>query len=269
MERTKFRVGAIIAMAALVVMCGVALEAQAAINSAVVKTRIFNDDPGSVLGPNLNNYPAQIVLQDTPTGAGFANLHNWRLSQNFLTAHQFRNSDRFILSADVTVAGAGQAEAGLSVSPWWSPDVDGRFQVRTTDGEIACFGGRLPFYSFTGAQGLTYTKGDTIHMEIEYRPRLLTAAFPATIEYRLTMGGNDYTSGKLLFDEGNPGEDPPYGLWGMLNQAQIGGFIQVFTGQSGAGNNIGATWGNIFYAPEPGSLALVGLGALALLRRRR
>ena len=64
--------------------------------------------------------------------------------------------------------------------------MDGRFNVRTTDGEIACFGGRLPFYSFTVAHGLTYVKGNPIHLEMIYRPNGLSAASPATIEYKLT-----------------------------------------------------------------------------------
>ena len=58
-----------------------------------------------------------------------------------------------------------------------------RFNFRTTDGEIAVFGGRLPFYSFTGSQGITYTKGDTVRVGVIYDPHSLSMADPATIQY--------------------------------------------------------------------------------------
>jgi hypothetical protein len=46
---------------------------------------------------------------------------------------------------------------------------------------------------------------------------------------------------------GNPTEDPPYGLWGILNDAQVGGHFQVF---HGAGTGADATFSNIqFSAP--------------------
>ena len=116
----------------------------------------------------------------------------------------------------------GIGEAGLQVTPWWSQNVDGRFNVRSTDGEIACFGGRLPFYSFTANHGLHYVPGDLIHLEIVYDPNDLTVSDPATIEYKLSYQGTDYTSGILPFDEGNPAENPPHGVWGILNDARVG-----------------------------------------------
>ena len=80
----------------------------------------------------------------------------------------FTNDSNFHVAADLVISGTGEAESGLQVAPWWSQNVDGRFNVRTTDGEIACFGGRLPFYTFTGNYGLTYVKGDMIHLEVTY-----------------------------------------------------------------------------------------------------
>ncbi len=73
------------------------------------------------------------------------------------------------MAADLQITGLGQGEAGLRCSPWWSPNVDGRFNVRVGDGEIAVFGGRLPFYSFTGSHGINYVRGDVIHLEIALR----------------------------------------------------------------------------------------------------
>jgi hypothetical protein len=240
-----------------------------AIDSAVIKTRIFNDNPGSTLS-TINSYPALVEISDTPSASvGFANLHNFHLADAGVE-HLFANNEAYTYATDLTISGDGHGEAGLQISPWWSPDVDGRFNFRTTDGEIAIFGGRLPFYSFTGSQALTYTKGTTVRAGVVYRPRSLSSANPATITYNLTLGGNDYTSGPLAFDEGNPLEDPPHGLWGHLNDARVGGYVQVFISGSGAGNNLTTQWENsVFGVPEPTSMVLTGLGVLGLMMGRR
>ena len=148
----------------------------------------------------------------------------------------------------IVVSGSGDGESGLQVSPWWSHDVDGRLNVRTTDGEIAAFGGRLPFYSFTASQGLHYVKGTTIGVELAYHPNGLSQDSPATIEYIVRMGGNEYTSGPLAFDEGNPGEG--YGSWGMLDDTRVGAHLQVFL-TPGVSTDVTATWSSILYNPGP------------------
>jgi hypothetical protein len=212
------------------------------VNSAVLNLRVFNDCPTSILTTD-NSYPALISIQDeiNCTG-GFANLHNWHFSEDGVNDAVFNNDSWFRYSADLVISGTGEGESGLQVAPWWAQNVDGRFNVRTTDGEIACFGGRLPFYTFTGNYGLHYVKGDLIHLEIIYIPNDLTQANPATIEYKLIYNNVAYTSGQLAFDEGNPNEDPPYGLWGMLNDGRVGGHFQVFIANGGT---IRADWSNI------------------------
>lgn len=253
---------------ALGLVAGAALTTSAfaspVINGAVVNERIFNDDPGSTL-VSTNSYPGSIVISDTRTGGGgFANLHNWRASADGgATAVNFANGDSFSLFADFSLTGGGSGEGGLSLAPWWSQNVDGRFNLRTTDGEVAVFGGRLPFYSFTGSQGVTYTAGTTVRLGIIYSANGLSSADPATIEYIYDDGSMVYTSGVLAFDEGNPNE--PYGTWGMLDNAQIGGYMQVFNTAS----NLTGTWGNIVYTPTPSSAALLGIGGLLATRRRR
>jgi hypothetical protein len=210
--------------------------------SAILNLRVFNDCPISVL-TTTNGYPGSILIQDENLSCGgFANLHNWRFSQDGSTAIRFPNSSAFRFYADLVIDGTSEGEAGLSVAPWWAADVDGRFNVRTTDGEIACFGGRLPFYSFTSNQGLTYTKGETIGLQVTYLPNDLDELAPATIEYEVFLGGMTYTSGPLPFDEGNPAEDPPYGLWGMLNDAQVGGYVQCFLQAGNPEAALSAEW---------------------------
>lgn len=219
-------------------------------NSAVVLSRIFNDCPSSVLNIS-NDYPVCIGIDDQNAGCvGFANLHAWRFSEDGASAVVFNNGDGFRFGADLTISGDGDGEAGLQIAPWWS-QADGRFNVRTTDGEIACFGGRLPFYSFTASHGLTYTKGTTIRLDIDYRPNGLSEPSPATIEYKVTYDGTEYTSGVLAFDMGNSNEDPPYGLWGILNDARVGGHFQFFVADSGATGQCAVQWCNIQYEASP------------------
>jgi hypothetical protein len=251
------------------VLCGTAI-ASPIIDGAVIKTRIFNDNPNSVV-TTTNNYASSITIKDDQSGCGpgwngWANLHNFRLSDDGgSTPALFANADAFGFAADVTLTGTGNSEGGLLVSPWWSLDVDGRFMANT-GGEIAVFGGRLPFYSFTVQHSLTYTKGDTIRMGVVYRPNSLSEPDPATIEYIVTMAGTTHSSGELAFDIGNPAEDPPHGVWGLLTPFEVGGYFQP--------NVYGTAWEqvafeNMVYVPEPATMTILALGSLFLARRRK
>jgi hypothetical protein len=235
-----------------------------AIDSAVINERVFNDDPTSTL-TTTNSYPSLVEISDTRTGGGgFANLHTFHLADAGVP-HPFANNEPSSFSADLTISGAGDGEACIQVAPWWSA-ADGNFNFRTTDGEIAVFGGRLPFYSFTASQSLTYTKGDTVRAGVVYNPHGLSSVSPATITYNVNIGGTDYTSGPLAFDEGNPLEG--FGSWGHLDDARIGGYVKVFN----TAENLTAQWGNMSYSasiPEPASMVLAGLGVLGLMMLRR
>ncbi len=240
---------------ALVAAVGLVVSAVAAPNpvpnSAIVKTRIFNDCPTSTITVT-NNYPSSVKIEDAHLDCfGFANLHNWHFSADGgATSAQFDNNSSFRFSADVAINGSGDGEAGLQISPWFSPDVDGRFNIRTPDGEIACFGGRLPFYSFTAAFGLHYAKGQTIRLGMEYDPHSLNAGAPGTIIYTVDYQGTSYTSGPLPFDQANPAEDPPHGLYGILNTAQVGGYFQPRLA-NGVDVTTAASWNNIAYSTTP------------------
>jgi len=212
-------------------------------NSAVIHTRIFNDCPSSTI-TTVNNYPSSIIIDDALNCVtGFANLHNWRFSGNGVDPLVFNNGDGFRYCADLLITGTGHGEAGLQLCPWWTQDVDGRLNVRTTDGEVACFGGRLPFYSFTAQHGIHYVKGNPIHLEIKYDPNSLSQADPGTIEYTVTYQAQTYQSGPLAFDQGNPAEN--HGTWGILNDARVGGHTQPFIQANPS--NLRAAWSNICY----------------------
>jgi hypothetical protein len=206
---------------------------------AVWETRLFNDCPTSVV-TTTNAYPFLLQLTDSQLDCfGFANLHVWHFSEDGLNQAVFENCSHYEFRAEVVLSGTGQGEGGLRLAPWWF-DGDGKFMLNTASGEIACFGGRLPFYSFTGAHGLLYVKGTPITMQITYDPRTLDMAFPATIEYTVFYNGNLYTSGPLAFDMANPAEDPPHGLWGALYPHSAGGYVQPRAGD-GTGNPLDFT----------------------------
>ncbi|MBN2172111.1 MAG: hypothetical protein JW819_12400 [Candidatus Krumholzibacteriota bacterium] len=228
----------------IVALVGAAALATPQVDGAVFNLRVFNDCPTSVL-ETVNNYPTLISISDSVLDCeGWANLHNWHLAVGGASA-VFNNDDAFTLSFDLRITGAGEGEAGVLVAPWWSQNVDGRFNVRSTDGEIACFGGRLPFYSFTASHGIAYAKGDVINLKVIYTPNDLTEANPADIEYVVEYNGGTYSSGRLLFDEGNPAEDPPFGLWGMLNDARVGGYMQAFLQSGNPAAALMAEWMDI------------------------
>ncbi len=246
---------------------GVALAtASPVINGAVVNLRVFNDDPNSIVTFN-NTWPTVVWIQDTGLthGTGFANRHNFRLSDNHgVSEAVFMNNDGFSYFSDVVLAGTAKLEGGLQISPWWSKEVDGALYVNGATGEIAAFGGRLPFYSFTVQQGLSYVKGTTVRLGVTYNPHSLSQADPGTIVYSYTVNGTTYTSPVLPFDEGNGSEG--HGTWGILDDARVGGYTQVQVDPNNPGNWGSASFVNQTYVPEPAGLLLLGLAGL--LRRR-
>ena len=220
-------------------------------NAAHLDLRIFNDCPLSTVTPT-NLYPGSISILDVmhPACVGFANLHSWSFSEDGgATNTLFVNGSNFHYCADVVIDGQGQGEGGLRFGPWWSPLADGRFMINSEAGhvpagEVACFGGRLPFYSFTANFGVSYVRGTTVHMEITYAAHGLTAADPATIQYQYVDASGTYNSPALPFDEGNPAENPPHGLWGCLHDAMVGGYFQP---RANSGAALACTWSNICF----------------------
>lgn len=222
-------------------------------NSAIFHLRVFNDCPTTILN-TTNAFPGLVEIDDQnppaqPQCVGFANLHTWRFSSDGINAIQFQNADAFEYSATVVLNGLG--EGGLSLSPWWSPDADGQFNCRTTDGEVACFGGRMPFFSFTGAFGLLYVNNTPIQLGITYLPRGLSAASPAQVVYSVRYASINYTSGLLNFDQGNPAEDPPHGQYGALNPWYAGGHMKMFVNMPNQPQGMDGKWNDIQYLTNP------------------
>ena len=236
--------------AVLLLICAGAAGATPTVNGATIELRTFNDCPISTV-TSTNNYPALIRITDTMDSAcvGFANLHSFSLSADGgATSAVFNNNSNFHVGADINISGAGQGEGGLRISPWYGKFVDGRFMANATTGEIACFGGALPFYSFTGNHGISYVKGTTIRLEATYRAHDLSSGDPASIQYRVVYNNTTYDSPVLPFGEQNPNECKAggvyHGLWGMLNDGRVGGYFQP---RANTGAALTATWTNIDY----------------------
>lgn len=257
---TRFALSSLLALG--LTLSAVVAMASPLANSAVFNTRVFNDDSDSNLS-TTDAYPASLSITDAVLngdgfGSEFANLHVWRLSTDDINPVDFANGDGFTIGTTLVISGSGNGEAGLNVSPWFSQNVDGRLNVRTPDGEIAVFGGRLPFYSFTGSNGISYVKGTPIGLKILFRPNGLSLANPASMEYIVTYNAITYSSGQLNLDEGNTAEDPPHGLWGILNEARVGGYMQPRIVVGDANNNLTATFTNILYSPDSPTATATG-----------
>jgi hypothetical protein len=93
-------------------------------------------------------------------------------------------------------------------------------------------------------------------------------ADPGIIRYTVIQGANTYNSPWLNFDQGNPAEDPPHGQWGILSPAYVGGYAQFQLRHDAVPGTAHAQFDNVYFLPEPASLALLALGGLAVLRRR-
>jgi hypothetical protein len=249
----RIRIPSLAWSAILLVVSAGAAFARPVVNGATLEIRTFNDCPISTV-TSSNNYPASIEITDAmdPLCVGFANLHSWSFSEDGgATPAVFNNNSNFHFGADIVLSGAGEGEGGLRISPWYGKFVDGRFMANVTSGEIACFGGALPFYSFTVNHGISYTRGTTIHMEITYLANDLTSVNPATIQYRVVYNGNTYDSPVLPFGEQNPNECnvPQHnGQWGMLNDGRAGAYFQP---RANSGESLTAHWTNIFYEQLP------------------
>ena len=146
--------------AGIVVACGANAMA---IDGAVVNERVFNDDPASTL-ITTNNYPALVQISDTPTGSGFANLHNFHLADAGVE-HSFANDEPFTFSADLTISGRGPGRSWFATRTvvvakrGWYVLISARPMAKSPPSVVDC----LSIVS-RRSQGLTYIKGTTVRV---------------------------------------------------------------------------------------------------------
>ena len=237
---------AVIAICTVIAMGAGVAHATPVINAAKDSVRVFNDCPVTNLNAPPPAYPGAIHFdENTFVCGGGINLHIFNLSDDGgLSSALFNNKDAFTISSTITLrqlSGNTQVEAGLRVNPWFGPVADGVFNLRLPDGEIACFGGVLPFFTFTGAFGLHYQNGVPARETIIYVPNCNTKANPATIEYQLIYNGQFFTSGPLAFGNCTSGEEA-HGCYGIMDNARVGGKFQndffAFGADPGGANSV-------------------------------
>lgn len=290
---------------AVLALAGSAMASIANINGFAVTARNFNDiDISSVSvngvfynAPNPNPPPATLsnqlgaiaglgagvhfhetVPQFVPSNGGFANRHNAMFSTDGgATAYQFQRNEGFYIQTSVQVTGnnAPAKEAGLNF--WMNRSVvdpgpvavtytdEGFFNIRNSDGEVAIFGGGLPFHSF----GNVYVNGSTVTIGLAYYAPGSIAANGA-VEYFYNGVGSGIKFMDNVNDRIIPGDvnSPTFGAGGISNYALIG-FRAQNTRNPFLTEDTHTIYSNVSVIPAPGAAGLIGLAGLAAMRRRR
>jgi len=245
-------------------IAGSAMASVSDIASFVDQPRTFNDRPDSDLFYNSNYSPnaGSVTIRESSYGAGgFANRHIAFYGDNGGGKVDFDYGDGWDMKTTLRVNAADSVdnvETGFQIDLFGF----GLFGVLTGPGEIAAFGGPLPFHSFGAG---VYNIGDEVMLRMIHRPGAGegNSSDPSTMEYlynNLTTGSGWVSSGEVAFT------NLEFGLPSAAN-GNLGLGAQI--------NNPDPVDGNVdieFYGamiPTPASVALLGLGGLAAARRRR
>lgn len=251
------------------------------VNGLAVTTRVFNDFGTSDLKVDG---VARAQTSETYARAG---LGDYRVQETFAagTVGNYANKHMAYLSND-----GGNSALGLHSSQSWklefninitapngAPRKEGVVQIEnprpalgytdegrilvTSDGEVAVFGGVMPF---TGFGNNVYTRNTTAHVSFEFfAPGAVDAVLGG---YRLIF--TDAVTG--IHDSGIKlwGNAEPDGTTGFNEGARIGFAVQNQRNPF-IDDSSDFLFSNITVVPAPGSIAVMGLMGLAATRRRR
>ena len=247
------------------------------INSAVT-AHVFNEIPGATVSL-VPNYPTSITLGETNVSkspSGGLNRDVWQFSANGTTAYQVQGSDYFQASFNLTLTGSSISGVDLEAG-WLFSNPGGTFggdlqSLVIANGQVVQFGGPS-YYPFSPAAGgypkfpgapnvPNYVLGQTYTLGLNYvvDPNTGKNAFQYSVNGVLA----ESAAGNTYFDL-NPGQ-----FIGSAGDV-LGGYFQIGNDVEDPSNNGTAVFSNINITeiPEPSALALVGLGVLSLVFRRR
>lgn len=221
------------------------------IDSIVVTKGEFKDIPTATVVTG-GTYPSSFAIVEVGVSAatGFANRDVWRFSADGTTPYTFQNTEEFNVAMDLTLTGlpgTPRKEAGFLLD---SIGGQGQFIVNTDAHEVVAFGGPFPFYAFPA----TFDSGETIRLGIDYSWDAVNGN--GVIVY--TAGG--LSSPALPFTNLEKG---------IIDGSTLGGYFQIVNDPANASNAGFAMFNNIAIVPEPGTFALLALGMLPVLLRRR
>jgi hypothetical protein len=271
---------AVIGFVALATLAGTAMASDiSAVNSFKIENRTWNDYPTSVLNTTaaFPNVQWNEDFSNSPLPGPYANKHFAWLSDDG-GASRFglhgggegaaHNGQSFSITTSVNIAptaGVDRRKEGAlyirNPRPALGYTDEGEVLVAGDNGEVAVFGGVMPFHSF-GA--FCYTPGTTASLKFTYFAP--GTADPVKGAYRLEF--TDAVTG--YHDSGMKywGTEPD-GCGGFNNGTELGLFAQDPRASTVQNDITTFTYGITNLVPAPGSLALLGLGGLVAGRRRR
>lgn len=187
---------------AVLMVSGAASAQVSAINGMTAIPRYFNDRPNSNL-VITNNYPSFFqIFEDNPGAGGFANGHMGAFSTNGgASAYDFNYGDAFDVIATLHINDLVPFSVGGEAGFKFNLFGIGHFGILPNNGEIAAFGGILPFHTFGAG---TWTSED-VELRMIHTPgngNGLPGGFtvPSTMEYMYSLGGGPWvTSGPIPF----------------------------------------------------------------------
>lgn len=201
-----------LAGAMVCVLMAASTEAQSNINALKINLNSTDPGPGRVLTTNVAGFPNTATIHDAPysnnAGLDFRpNTISYIFSADGgVNARKFLNQQAFDIGVDVTMDAGFETprkEAGLRINFF---GFDGQFIVTSNsgengasnDGQIAAFGGTIPFYSFTdpvipvgddapGGGLAPYVEGETINMRMIYTPPVYQEDPPPPLSEEVTI----------------------------------------------------------------------------------
>ena len=253
-------------MTAMAVTAAAAASVNAQVNSWGTYLRYFNDIPSSTVNITQNTLATlqfQEQFPQAPAGQGGVNRHTGALSADFgASPYIVGNSIPWSYEVTVRLDGTASNEVGMHIGQLGTPApfgpgnaITGQVMVNA-NGEIAAFGGWLPFFSNNQPQYANLPRGAR-GIDIRLGVFMNPDPIAPTIEYRV----NGIGTGPIAID------GPTFAFYNSLQNS-----VGVY-GQGGwrttAPTDATYTFTNPVVTPAPSGLGVLALGGLLAARRRR